>query len=318
MNRLDAVEARGAADPRFGEARAVIAAAEAADGASPVSDQAMLAATQGLRSLLSFTEPTSPAESVAIGVVGQGEVDLVVRPDARGRGVGTAALDALLRREEGELKAWAHGENPAAEALLRSAGFAPVRSLFRMSLDPALLPRDGRDPLAVPAPEGFALRAFDPEEPDDADAWVRVNAAAFAEHPEQGRITDADFSLMREEAWFDPADLILLADLGAASEGNVLAGSTWIKTVREESGVECELYAVGVHPDYAGRGLGRLLLDVTLARMAEHAPDRVTLYVDGDNERAVRMYETAGFTVCSRSRQWARPAATRASARMDA
>lgn len=314
--RLEAAE--GASDRALAEARVLISEAEAHDGSSPVSDQAVLAAAQGQRALLRFSEAGGAAGEaaapVAIGIIGQGEIDLAVRPSERGRGIGSAALAQTLARADGELRAWAHGENPAAEALLSRAGFAPVRSLFRMALDPALLPSDGRDPLAVPAPSGLRLRAFDPERPADAGAWVRANAAAFATHPEQGRITEADFALMRQEPWFEPSDLILLAE----DPGAELAGSTWIKTVRGDDEVECELYAVGVRPEHAGRGLGRLLLDVTLARMAQHSPDRVTLYVDGENERAVRLYEHASFTVDSRSRQWARPASSGVDDTMDA
>ncbi|RGE18784.1 mycothiol synthase [Leucobacter sp. wl10] len=305
------LEVVGAADERaFDAAREVVAAAESFDGASPLSDQAMLAAARGRRALLLFSEPGRSVRPAAVGVIGQGELDLVVRPEDRGRGIGSTALRLLLEHETGELLAWAHGENPAAETLLRGAGFDPVRSLYRMALDPALLPGDGRDPLALPAPPGLRLRAFEPDRPADAAAWVRANAAAFADHPEQGRITEADFALMRQEEWFDPADLILLAD----DDSGELAGSTWIKAV----GAEAELYAVGVRPEYAGRGLGRLLLDVTLARMAQHSPERVTLYVDGENERAVRMYEHASFTLDSRSRQWRRRALSEVDARMDA
>ncbi|MBK0419952.1 mycothiol synthase [Leucobacter sp. CSA1] len=291
-------------------ARALIAEAERVDGTPPVSDQAVIAAERGERALLAFAvDPEEDLPSpAAVGILGGGEVDLVVHPAARGRGVGTAALTELLRGSDGELRAWSHGENPAADALLASAGFSPVRELLRMALDPARL-SSGRDPLALPTPHGMELRAFDPSREADAEAWVRVNAASFAAHPEQGRITLEDFALMRREPWFDPSDLILLADTSgtAAAGDDRLAGSTWIKTVRGDR-VECELYAVGVRPEYAGRGLGRLLLDVTLARMAQHAPDRVTLYVDGDNEPAVHLYEAAGFAVESRSRQWRRGA----------
>ncbi|MBL3698828.1 mycothiol synthase [Leucobacter luti] len=321
LHRLDATP-----EAALVAARSVIAEATEFDGASPVSDQALLAVSQGKRDLALFADAPGAERIVAVGIVGEGEVDLAVRPDDRGRGVGTAALAALLDlATEGSaapagagstpapaLLAWAHGENPAAEALLRGAGFTPVRSLYRMALDPALLPSDGRDPLATPLPDGLSLHTFDAAR--DAAEWVRVNAAAFASHPEQGRISQADFALMREEAWFDPDDLILLT--GARDE---VIGSTWVKTVREGDGtVETELYAVGVDPAHAGRGLGKALLDATLARMAQHDPARVTLYVDGENERAVRMYEAAGFTIDSRSRQWSRATVPDAGARMDA
>lgn len=302
LHQLDA-----APETALTAARTVIAEAEASDGASPVSDQALLSVAQGKRELLLFADSPVSERIIATGIVGQGELDLVVRPAERGNGVGTAALAALLSVADGAagttapLLTWAHGENPAAEALLGRSGFTPVRSLYRMALDPALLPSDGRDPLALARADELSLHTFDVER--DSAEWVRVNAAAFATHPEQGRITQDDFALMREESWFDPDDLILLT--GARNE---VIGSTWIKTVLDPATgtVETELYAVGVDPAHAGRGLGRLLLDVTLARMAQHAPASVSLYVDGENERAVRMYEAAGFTIDSRSRQWAR------------
>lgn len=316
-----------ATDEALGQTRELIAQTEAHDGVSPVSDQAMLAVAQGQRALL-FSQRTetrsssgseaTPAALVAVAIVGQGEVDVVVAPEHRGAGIGSATLTHALQHPHAtatELRAWAHGTNPAADSLLGSAGFTPVRTLLRMELDPTLLPAH-TDPLAIPTPPDFALRTFDPGSAHDARAWVHTNAAAFADHPEQGRITEDDFALIRAEDWFDPADLIVLehahtqAQAGAGAEGAArFAGFTWIKTLRNATteSPECELYALGVLPEHAGKGLGRLLLDVTLARMAQHRPSRVTLYVDGENERAVELYRRASFTIGSSSRQWKRP-----------
>lgn len=323
-----------AAPGSVGEAKPLIAAATRVDGSPPVSDQALVAASQGHRELLLFTEEAG-GPTVAVGVVGQGELDLVVAPAARGRGVGTLAFRELRARAAAHpLLAWAHGVNPAATALLRAAGFAPVRSLYRMQLDPALLPERGANPFQVPLPEGFTLRTFGAapgDEAGDAAAWVRVNARAFADHPEQGAVTLADFALMREEPWFAADDLFVLeassaaADAAAAASSSQLAGFTWVKTVRtmhesavqpgdaaaqdatpraDGSSVATELYAIGIDPAFAGQGLGRALLGVTLARMAQHDPVDVSLYVDGENVRAVELYERAGFTIASRSTQW--------------
>ena len=288
------------------EARPLLERAEQHDGASPVSDQALLAVSQGQRDLTLFAPAAVGAAPVAVGVLGQGELDLVVDPAARGVGVGSQALAALLapdgadRVPAASLLAWAHGENPAASALLSRFGFRPVRSLYRMALEPALLPKGAMDPLAVALPDGFELRTFSD---GDAPAWVAANAQAFADHPEQGKLSVADFTLLSAEPWFDAADLFLLS----APNSDDLAGFTWVKTVRDAGAVETELYAIGIVPGFAGSGLGRALLRVTLARMAEHRPDRVTLYVDGENSRAVGMYEAAGFTIDSRSTQWRGP-----------
>ncbi|GAA1799133.1 mycothiol synthase [Leucobacter iarius] len=287
--------------------RALLDAAERADGAAPVSDQAVAGAAQGHRRVLAFgADPETSPE--AVGIVGAGELDLVVRPDARGRGVATAALAELLELPEasGELRAWVHGSNPAAEALLGAAGFAPVRSLHLMTLDPARLPQDSPDPAAPIRAAGFASPATDPADAAQLAERVRVNARAFADHPEQGAMTADDFALLAREPWFAADDVLLAAD--ASLPGAPLAGFAWVKTVRGGGEVECELYVLGVDPAYAGRGLGRALLDATLARMAAHRPHRVSLYVDGTNERAIRLYERAGFALERESRQWLRRA----------
>ncbi|WP_449277585.1 GNAT family N-acetyltransferase [Leucobacter sp. GX24907] len=292
------------------------------------------------------TDPDAAPTLAAVGIVGSGEIDLAVHPDLRGRGIGRAALAEMLSEaslrgdnievDDGEdiadedlddqgddigsstprpashteLRAWAHGDNPAAIALLRGADFCAARELLRMTLDPAQLP----DPAAeLVVPDGFSIESYDRSDSSQASEWVAVNAAAFASHAEQGKMTLEDFTTLTHEDWFDPDDLFLCyAEPGTAvSPEEPLAAYAWVKTVRQDpdhtdAGVECELYAIGVHPDYAGFGLGKVLLGRVLRRMAEHAPQRVSLYVDGDNERAVGLYLTRGFTVEQRSEQWVR------------
>jgi [ribosomal protein S18]-alanine N-acetyltransferase len=59
-------------------------------------------------------------------------------------------------------------------------------------------------------------------------------------------------------------------------------------------------YGLGLRPDLTGRGLG---LDFFLAGLAfareRYRPRRVLLHVAGFNERAIRVYERAGFSVVS-------------------
>ncbi|NLA64779.1 MAG: GNAT family N-acetyltransferase [Leucobacter sp.] len=318
--------------------REVIAAAAQFDGTPPASDQALLAVTQGKRRLFDF-------DGKALGIVGEGELDLVVHPAHRGQGLGGQALGQLLDhwraglREHsnttGDLRAWAHGENPAAESLLRGADFAAVRTLLRMTLEPTKLP--GAIEAARALPVGFVVVPFgtrplgaDPQGTDSpnaglqgtdspklndsqADDWVRVNAAAFADHPEQGAMTRSDFDVLTQESWFDPNDLRLAyAHDDAATGATELAAFAWVKTTRGGDGgdggasdsVETELYALGAHPKFAGRGLGAAMLGETLRRMASHHPTRITLYVEGDNAAALPLYERAGFEIEQRSTQW--------------
>lgn len=284
------------------DARKILEEATHHDGTPPVSDQALLAVTQGRRRL--FEEPD------AIGIIGEGELDLVVRPTERGKGIGRALLRTLLASDEAstELRAWAHGENPAATALLRSAGFEPVRELLRLALDPAAL--DQAIGAARRLPEGFEVRAYSPGaegHADQADDWVRVNAAAFASHPEQGQMSRADFDALTREPWFAADDLRLAYATSGERQGE-LAGFTWVKTVQEGNTIDTELYVLGVDPTFAGIGLGAALLGETLRQMATHRPNRITLYVDGDNTNAVALYARAGFGVEQRSMQYSRAA----------
>lgn len=290
--------------PLSANAKSIIAEATQHDGTPPVSDQALLAATQGKRHIVDLAD--------AFGVIGEGELDLVVRPSARGNGLGRKTLHTLLANisDATELRAWAHGENPAATSLLTAVGFTPVRELLRLALSPSRLDEAIAD--ARPMPVDFEVMVFDPTHPQHADDWVRVNARAFASHPEQGAMTRADFDALTTEPWFAAEDLHLAYAVGPEG-AKTLAGFAWVKTVAEgensggHENVETELYALGVDPEFAGLGLGAALLGETLRQMKSHNPTRITLYVDGDNENAVALYLRAGFEVEQRSLQYLRP-----------
>lgn len=279
--------------------RTLLNEAEAFDGSPPISDQALIAASQGKRAVFASEE--------VVGIVGEGELDLVVHPRARGKGVGGAAFNTLLEHHAasggGTLRVWTHGQHPAADALLRRTGFTPSRELLLLSLAPEKLPAAIED--ARPLPEGFTIEAFDAVPVTEAaPQWLRVNAAAFASHPEQGQVTLKDFEALRQESWFDASDLRLAWTTGP--EPRRLAGFTWVKTLRSPLEVATELYVLGVDPEFAGIGLGAALLGETLRCMQRHETNRITLYVDGDNLGARALYERAGFDVAQRSTQWSR------------
>jgi mycothiol synthase len=165
--------------------------------------------------------------------------------------------------------------------------------------------RSDADPLpAVSLPEGFRTRHFVIGQ--DEDAWLRVNARAFAYHPEQGRLTRRDLDRRIAEPWFDAKGFILIEDVRGFAP--VLAASHWTKVVpakQPDVGSEVssdigqtqgEVYVVGVDPAYQGFGLGRAVTILGLAYLRERGLTEAMLYVDADNRAAVATYSRLGFT----------------------
>lgn len=218
--------------------------------------------------------------------------ELAVHPGHRRRGHGTAALadlrDAVAAELDGggTLSVWAHGDLPPARAFAAARGLARTRDLYVMGLDLA----GG----TVAQPDPTPGTRVDPFRPGvDEEAWVTLNAAAFADHPEQGRMTAADLLAREEEPWFDP-DRLWFVRPAEDPDAPPLA-SMWVKAPPGEPAVE--IYALAVHPGAQGRGLGGQLTDHALADARARGDARMELYVDGDNAAAVRVYERAGFVV---------------------
>ena len=278
---------------------ALATAAGDADGAFPLSEHVMLHLRHG---------GDAPAVHLLIHahdqLVGYAHVDttdavegasaeLAVHPMFRRHGLGRALVHAAASAAaehdpRGRLRLWAHGDHPSAAALAMSMGFERHRVLFQMR----------RSLLApVPAPEladGVELRPFQPG--TDDEAWVRVNARAFADHPDQGRWTLQDLRVRMAEPWFDPAGFLL------ADRDGALLGFHWTKVhgLEPHDGDHDhdpigEVYVLGIDPDAQGLGLGSALTRAGLRYLRARGLSQVMLYVDESNARAVELYKRAGF-----------------------
>lgn len=275
------------------------AEATAADGSPPFSDQALVEARSG--------DATVLGDGDAAAILRPGEAELVVRPAVRGAGLGTVLLRAVIDVTEGPLAVWAHGDHPAARRLAEGFGFVPTRRLLQQR---ARVDAEASDPAL---PSGLAVRAFRPGI-DDA-AWLDLNARAFASHPEQGSLTQLDLDARKADDWFDPGDFLLLwkddellafawlkvemgtgSDSGSASGSDSGSGSGSGSGEDSGSGSFGEFYAVGVSPDHQGEHLGGAIVDAGLARLAQRGVATATLYVEGDNDAALGLYATRGFT----------------------
>lgn len=269
--------------------------AAVADGYRPFNEQAMLDVASGRRQALLIA---LDGADLGAAIVGGGELDLVVRPEKRRQGVASDVLPRLLERAgDTELTAWAHGDHPGAAALAARFGFASVRTLLQLRVSPVPAP----GPAALP--DGISIGAFRPGT-DDTE-WLALNALVFAHHPEQGGITAADLAARQAEAWFDAGDMLIARD----TSGRMI-GYNWLKIEPGERGGAPvgEIYVIGVHPDAAGQGLGRALMNAGLARLRERGCGTAALYVEADNVPAVRLYRSIGFTDHTVDVQYRRPA----------
>jgi len=175
---------------------------------------------------------------------------------------------------------------PAATALAAAAGLVVTRELYVMSRP--LTAEDAVDPVL---PQGFSVRPFEPGVDDEH--WAALNAAAFASHPEQGRLTLTDLHERMAQPWFDPAGLLLVVD---DTTGDVVAFHwTKVEPTTPPAVPRGEVYVVGVDPAYQGRGLGGPVTSLGLAHLARLGLAEVELYVDGDNTAARRTYTRLGF-----------------------
>lgn len=276
------------------EALALLRAVTEADGVSPVSESGRLALMHGGGSDESHLIRREAGNLVGYLYLGPPDEDqnrtaeLCVAPHARRRGIGRSLVESAVADTAGSLRVWAHGSLPGTEQFAARLGFTAVRELRLME---APLTGDSAADLTPPKPpEGVEVSTFRPGE--DEDAWLALNARAFAHHPEQGSWTRNDLAEREAEPWFDPAGFFL------ARCAEDLIGFHWTKV--HPAGAYGpdrvgEIYVLGVDPQAGRRGLGRLLALVGLQHLAQSGLENVILYVDGDNAAAVRLYLSLGF-----------------------
>jgi mycothiol synthase len=212
------------------------------------------------------------------------EAELVVAPSARdalvplGAELLRAAFAEVARQGGGPVHLWALFATDAHGELAEAVDLKFSRDLWQM-----------RRPLPVGEAFEIETRPFRPGE--DEEAWVRVNNKAFAWHPEQSGWTVEEVRRHEAEDWFDPEGFLLHEWHGR------LAGFCWTKVHADHEPPLGEIYVIAVDPTAAGLGLGRKLTLAGLDHLARKGLTVGMLYVDAENEPAVRLYERLGFTL---------------------
>lgn len=281
---------------------ALIAHVSDIDGARPISEHVMLHLRHGGDEFDSHVLAHN-ADGALTGylhldttdVVSGASCELAVAPEARRQGIGAALVQTAWDATDLPMRLWAHGSDHGAHGLATSMGFRQVRTLWQMRRSLyADLPRPQW-------PDGVTVRSFLPGVDDDA--LLRVNARAFASHPDQGVWTHDDLRVRQAESWFDASGLLVAVDTDEQ-----MAGFHWTKVHGGQThahGADLtphthdpigEVYVLAVDPAWQGTGLGRALTVAGLALLRSRGLDEAMLYVDADNERAIRTYTALGFT----------------------
>ncbi|RMI29726.1 mycothiol synthase [Nocardia stercoris] len=280
--------------------RSLFERATETDSVAPISEQAVLSLNGGTHARHLIATDAGRIVGYANLAPGHGPhpamAEVVVDPPSRGRGIGNGLVAAALAAGGSDARVWAHGNLPAARAVAGRLGLTVARELWQMRVN---LAESGLPEL--PARSDVVLRTY--AGPEDDAELLRVNAAAFDWHPEQGVWTEADVAARRESEWFDPAGLIIATD--AADPARVL-GFHWTKIEPAAPG-EGEVYVVAVDPAAQGRGLGRLLTVAGMAHMRARGADRILLYTEADNTAAVHTYSRLGFAVAHVDAAYHRP-----------
>lgn len=233
---------------------------------------------------------------VAYAIVHRPGTLAVVAPEFEGLGIGTRLLRWAegREREQGREshRQWIAASNERARVLLLDAGYARVRSYWRMVRQLDAIAERG------PPPSGVRVRPLDID--GDAVAVHALDAASFASAPDYRPQSLKDF---REEHLgghdLDPA-LSLVAERGETIVGFLLA-CRW----KDEAVGYVDILAV--HPDQQRRGLGTELLQAAFAGFADAGLQQAQLGVASDNPRGLSLYEGAGMTPRFRFDTYERP-----------
>ena len=135
----------------------------------------------------------------------------------------------------------------------------------------------------------FSIRTFNPA--TDKTQWLELNNTIFAHHPDQGNWALADLENRMAEPWFDAAGFFLVV------QASTIIGFCWTKIHDEFVNQDPigELFVVGVHPEYAQKGIGRAVSVAAMNYLVGKGLKRSMLYVDADNEKGLALYKSLGF-----------------------
>lgn len=280
-------------EAQLADVHALVADAERADGARPLSDHLWLDLRQGGRSGFGSVIATEVGHShiVAYCQVSRGNdswaLEMIIHPHHRydtaeiGPELLRHALSVVAEEGGGHVHWWVFEPSQMHHDMARAAGLSEGRRLLQLRCTLPL----SKEILARRLP--LSTRPFRPGV-DDAQ-WLEVNNAAFADHPEQGGWSQETLDARKQEPWFDPEGFVM------HHIDDHLAAFCWTKMHRDTQPVLGEIYVIAVNPVFSGRHLGTQLAIAGLEHLTTTGAEMGMLFVDADNRAAMAMYTSLGF-----------------------
>jgi len=275
-------------DHEFEAVGRLLADAESHDGFPPLSDHLLLELEHRgpeFAAVVAFDPNDQLAAYVQLARANDSTaIELVIAPEQRAQTDDLAprllrsAFDVVAAEGGGRVYWWVHHPDDRVDAVATGVGLRLSRRLLQM-----------RRPLPIAETTTVETRPFVVGQ-DEAE-WVRVNNAAFHDHPEQGGWTVETLRQREAEAWFDPAGFVLHA------RDDKLAAFCWTKVHADTTPPMGEIYVIAVDPVFHGHGLGKALTIAGLQNLADRGLTVGMLHVDAANTAAMAVYERLGFTV---------------------
>jgi mycothiol synthase len=276
------------------EVSTLISDAWRADGARPLNDHLWLDLREGGREGFAGIIARDGIHPHPVGYcqVSRGNeswsLDVIIHPHHRydfhelAPDLLRAALDVVGHEGGGHVHWWVFEPNNTHRQLAASVGLHQGRRLIQLRrplpLEPELLSEI----------DGYSFDNFVIGK--DEDEWLSINNAAFEHHPEQGGWTLDTIRSREQEPWFDAAGFII------HRSHHEMTSFCWTKVHSDTDPKLGEIYVIAVHPKHAGHGLGRKIAIAGLSRIAHQEVPVAMLYVDSDNDAALSLYSSLGFT----------------------
>jgi mycothiol synthase len=220
--------------------------------------------------------------------INRGVIERGAHPRHRGQGIGDELLKTAIAHARvmhyDVIHANVTSDATAPQRLFSSAGFTQVKELWHLR-------RDSDQPASVDVPEGYQVRVMNA---DEGETLTQLQNATFTgtwgfcpNTPEQVAygLNDLFPSLLNTSLFLD-------------HEGKTV-GYCWIR--QSSSGDPSYIEMVGVHPDFRGKGLAKVVTGAGIDYLVGKGLAPIGISVLGDNTPAVRTYEGLGFQVHERA-----------------